>query len=248
MFTRRRNLDRRRKYSREFFSSLIQMLSEAGFDDISIILPHNYETVNPRESIVSIQEFLERERNYAATILVAKSRERNEILKILFVNSSAKAIFVDDTFPSAMSEPPALFFQSPDPARTYALFQYFFEVLSKGSIKEFILFSIIQIIASIFLITEAFSLIGKNGFLISTQFHLPVFSDVIAIIISIFVTFRFFSQPSGLWIKAERETKLLSLLKMAIRGELRDNPLTQLVITILGGLIVAVLAKLFGLI
>lgn len=246
MFSRRRNLDRRRKYSKEFFLSLLQRLSEAGFEDVSIVLPHNYETVDPRNSIVSVQEFLNRERNYAATILMARAKERNELLKILFVNSSAKALFVDDTFPSAASEPPALYFQSPDPARAYALFEYFFDLLRQGPIREFALLSIVQLIASLFIFTEAFSLLGKKGFLISKLFNLPVYLDLIATVFSVFIAYRFFSQPSGLWIKPKRETKLLSFVKMAIRGELRDNPVVQLLITILGGLIVAILAKLFG--
>lgn len=247
MFSRRRYLDRRRKYSKEFLSSLLQKLSEAGFEDISVVLPHNYETVDPRKSIVSTQEFMNKERNYAAIIVIAKSKERNEILKILFVNSSAKALFVDDTFPSAASEPPALYFQSPDPARTYALFEYFFDLLNQGSIRNFVLFSIVQFTALIYILVEAFSLLGKKNFLISKQFHLPIYLDLITILLSIFVIYRFFSQPSGLWVKPKRETKLLSFFKMAIRGELRDNPLIQFLITILGGLLVAVLAKLFGL-
>jgi len=247
MFSRRRYLDRRRKYSKDFFLSLLQRLSEAGFEDISVVLPHNYETVDPRNSEVSVQDFLDRERNYAATILIAKSKERNELMKILFVNSSAKALFIDDTFPSAASEPPALYFQSPDPARTYALFEYFFDLLNQGSIRQFVLFSIVQLIASVFIFMEAFSLLGKKGFFISKRFHLPIYIDLIAAILSISVVYRFFSQPSGLWIKPKRETQVFSFLKMAIRGEVRDNPLIQLLITVIGGLIVAVLAKLFGL-
>jgi hypothetical protein len=246
LFSRRRYLDRRRRYSKELFLSLLQELEEAGMEDISVVLPHNYETVDPRNSVVSIKDFLDRERNYAAIILIARSKERNELLKVLFVNSSAKALFVDDTFPSAASEPPALYFQSPDPARTYALFEYFFDLLNQDPIRRFVLFSIVQIIASLFILLEAFSLLGKKGFLISKQFRLPIYLDLIALLFSILFAYRFFSQPSGLWIKPKRETKLFSFLKMAIRGELRDNPAVQLLITILGGIIVAILAKLFG--
>jgi hypothetical protein len=226
----------------------LKYLEEAGMEDISVVLPHNYETVDPRNSVVSIKEYLNRERNYAAIILIARSKERNEVLKVLFVNSSAKSLFVDDTFPSAASEPPALYFQSPDPARAYALFEYFFDFLNKDSIKNVILSSIVQIIASLFIFLEALSLLGKKGFLISKQFRLPIYFDLIALLFSIIFAYHFFSQSSGLWIKPKRETKLFSFLKMAIRGEFRDNPAVQLIITILGGIIVAILAKLFGII
>ena len=248
MFSRRRYLDRRKKYSREIFLSLLPELSEAGFEDISVVLPHNYETVDPRNSVIPVQEFINRERNYAAVIVIAKSKDRNETLKILFVNSSAKALFVDDTFPSAASEPPALYFQSPDPARAYALFEYFYEILNQGSAREFVIFSLAQLVATIFLLLETFSVLGKKGLLMSRQFHLPIYLDLTAVLLSILAIYRFYSQPSGLWIKQRRETRLLSFFKMAIRGELRDNPVVQLLITILAGLIVALLAKLFGII
>ena len=244
MFSRRRNLDRRRKYSKDFLLSLVQQLTEAGFCEISIVLPHNYETVDPKNSVVSVEDFIKRERNYAAIIVVARAKEKEEVLKVLFVNSSAKALFADDTFPSAASEPPALYFQSPDPARAYALFEYFFEYLSQGSLGKFILFSVIQLLAMVFLITEFFHFTGKKDFLISAQFKLPSYFDFAAMVLSAVFLFRFFSQPSGLWIKPKRETKLLSMIKMAIRGELRDNPFVQLIITIIAGIIVVALSKL----
>ncbi len=245
MFSRRRSLDRRRKYSKEFFLSLLQHLSEAEFSEISIVLPHNYETVDPKKSVVSVEDFIKRERNYAAIIVVARAKEKNEILKVLFVNSSAKALFVDDTFPSAASEPPALYFQSPDPARAYALFEYFFDFLNQGSLQNFILYSIIQLMAIIFFLSELLYFGGKKEFLISGKFHLSSYVDLIALAFCIVLMYKFFFVPSGLWIKQKRETKLLSMLKMAIRGEYRDNPIVQLAIVIIGGLIVLALGKLF---
>jgi len=116
MFTRRKQLDRRRYYTREFLESLASKLTEAGFDRITTILPHNYPSVDPKNSEVPFTEFLERERNYAAVILKATSTSRNELMKILFINSNSRAVFADDTFPMAESEPSGLYFQSPDPA------------------------------------------------------------------------------------------------------------------------------------
>jgi len=245
MFSRRRSLDRRKKYSKEFFLSLLQQLREAGFSEFSIILPHNYETVNPKHSIISVDEFVNKERNYAAIILIAKNIENNELLKILFVNSSSKSIFLDDTFPSATSEPPALYFQSLDPARTYALFEYFYEILSQGKPWNFILNSIINFFSLIFITSEFIYLGAKKQLLISGQFDLPIYVDVVISIFCIVFAFKFFLLPSGLWIKPTRETKILSMIKMAIRGEYRDNPIVQLAIVIIGGLIVLLLSKLF---
>jgi len=247
MFSRRRHLDRRRKYSKEYFQSIIQKLYDANFDNISVVLPHNYESVNPKKSNVDVQDFLSRERNYAAIILVAKSTEKNETMKILFVNSSAKAIFVDDTFPSAVSEPPALYFQSPDPARTYAIFEFFYELLSQKSIIGFIIISIVQLICILFILLEIIGILGKSIFLLSNLLGTPKILDILALILSFIASYSFFSQPSGLWIKEKRELKILSLIKMAIRGEFRDNPIVQLIVTIIGGLIVLFIATIFKL-
>jgi len=142
MFARRRVLDSRRQYTRPFFEAFVQKLKEAGFDELSVVLPHNYESVDPRNSIVTLEDYLKRERNFAAIILKARSSSRDELMKVLFVNSSDQAIFIDDTYPSAASEPTSLFFQSPDPARAFAVFEYFYEMLSGSSLKNFILLSI----------------------------------------------------------------------------------------------------------
>lgn len=245
MFSRRRSLDRRKKYSKEFFISLIQQLKEAGFSEFSIVLPHNYETVNPKHSIISVDEFVNKERNYTAIILIAKKKVHNELLKILFVNSSAKSIFLDDTFPSATSEPPALYFQSSDPARTYALFEYFYEILSQEKPWNFILNSIINLFSLIFIASEFIYLGAKKRLLISGQFDLPIYVDIVISIIFMVFIFKFFKLPTGLWIKPKRETKILSMVKMAIRGELKDNPIVQFAIVIIGGIIVLLLSKLF---
>ena len=223
MFSRRRTLDRRRKYTREFFETLISRLGEAGFDDIRIVLPHNYSSVDPRNSIVSAEDYLGRERNYAAIIVLAQSAPRNETLKILLVNSAATAIFVDDTFPSAASEPPALYFQSPDPARAYALFEYFHEYLSQGSLGRFVFHSVAGLVSILFIGLEMFAALGRRRGILSLNLDTPTFLDVVLTIIAGILAYGFYSQPTGLWIKPRRELRLLYLAKMAVRGVLRST-------------------------
>jgi hypothetical protein len=244
MFTRRRVLDRRRKYSRAFFESFVQRLRDAGFDELSVILPHNYPSVDPRNSIVSLEEFLNRERNFAAIILKARCTTRDEIMKVLFVNSSAQAIFVDDTFPSAASEPSSLFFQSPDPARAFALFEYFYEVLSVSSIMSFVLLSLAGLASIVVIITELLVVASKKSGLLQQFFSLPAHWDYLTMALSVWVAYKFFRAPTGLWIKPTRELRILGMIKMAIRGEYRDNPIVQLVVTVVGGLIVAIILRI----
>ena len=248
MFTRRKALDRRRLYTREYFQSLVQQLSDAGFDSIKVILPHNYPSVDTENSAVSIDEFLERGRNFAAIILTAESTEKSELLKVLFVNSDATAAFVDDTFPSVASEPPSLFFQSPDPARAYALFEYFYDNLSKGRLGRFVFSFVMGIISMFMIVAEIASVVVRKQGILGYNFGAAIFLDVALGIGSVWMAFNFFKQPSGLWIKPRRDIRFLYLIKMAIRGELRDNPFVQIVITIVGSVLAMVLLKWMDLI
>ena len=239
MFTRRRILDRRRKYTRPFFESFVQRLKEAGFDELSVVLPHNYSSVDPMNSIVTVDDYLNRERNFAAIILKARSSSRDELLKILFVNSSAQAIFVDDTFPSAASEPSSLFFQSPDPARAFALFEYFHEMLCVPSLKSFVVLSLAGLVSIVIILTELLVFVSKKVGVLQQFFALPPHWDYLVVAFGIWVAFKFFRAPTGLWIKPNRQLRLLNMVKMAVRGEYRDNPIIQLAVTVVGGLIVA---------
>lgn len=248
MFTRRRYLDRRRHYTREFLESLASRLTEAGFDVITVVLPHNYPSVDPKNSELSLSDFLQRERNYAAVIFKASSASKKETLKILFINSNSRAVFADDTFPVAESEPSGMFFQSPDPARAYALFEYFYELLTSQSLAKFVVLGMASLASFLVVLIQIVSLIsGKIG-LLASQFGLSRWIDIGISLICLLIMFRFTALPTGLWIKPKRELKLLYLANMALKGELRDNPLVQVAITIVGGLIVAILAKILGLI
>jgi hypothetical protein len=247
MFTRRRNLDRRRHYTREFLESFVGKLREAEFDRVTVILPHNYPSVDPKNSEISFEDFLKRERNFSAVILRAISSSHGEMMKVLFINSNGKAIFSDDTFPMAESESSGLFFQSPDPARAYALFQYFYELLTTQSLIGFFLLGIGSLLSILVILIEILSLVsGKIGFLFQ-RYSISVVFDIVLTLLSLWIVYRFSAFPTGLWIKPKRDTKLVYLANMAIRGELKDNPLVQLIITVIGGLIVAFLAKVLGL-
>ena len=56
--------------------------------------------------------------------------------------------------------------------------------------------------------------------------------------------FKFFKEPKGLWIKPKRELRIVQLINMAIRGDLRDNPIVTLIVTIIGTILATVLLKI----
>ena len=61
------------------------------------------------------------------------------------------------------------------------------------------------------------------------------------------IIFKFFAHPKGLWIKPKRENRLFYLANMALRGELRDNPLVNLIISIVGAVVTVLVLSLLGL-
>jgi hypothetical protein len=246
MFSRRRSLSGARTYTREFFEKLLADLKEGGFPNLVVKLPHNL--VGMDNSTLSPDEFLRRERNYASLILVAQSVRSDETLKILFVNRNAKTFFVDDTFPSGESQPPALYFQSPDPGRAYAVFAFFYDYLTEPRLTTHWLLVLLSLAALLLLAAEALALIALRGGLLYRRWLLHPIWDVLAIAVALLVLFRFFAEPKGLWVKPERELYPIQLLRMALRGDFRDNPLVMLVVTIVGTVIAGLIMRWLGIV
>lgn len=250
MFSRSRNLDSRRKYNREHFEIFTSRLREAGFDNLKVVLPHNYENIDPTKSIEPIKEFLNRERNFPGIILKAVNTEKNEILKVLFINSSAHILLNDDTFPSSQSAPPRLFVQSPDPARAYALFEYFYDYLSQPSLRDFITNLLATLTSLTVILAEIITFVSIKKGILQVLTDISIAWDIMIVITAIFtgyVSTKKFSE-TGLWIKPKRELSLIFLIQRTIRGEFQDNPLVQLIITIVGGILVALILKIIGII
>ncbi len=244
MFSRRRSLSGARKYTREFFEKLLADLKDGGFPNLVIKLPHNL--VGMDNSTVSPDDLLRRERNYASLILVAQSPETDETLKILFVNRNAKTFFVDDTFPSGESQPPALYFQSRDPGRAHAVFAFFYDYLTAPRLTTHWVFAFLSFAALLLVAAEALALIGLRGGLLYRRWLLHPVWDVLAIALALLVVFRFFAEPKGLWIKPERELYPIQLLRMTLRGDFRDNPLVTLIVTVVGTVIAGFIIKWLG--
>lgn len=242
MFSKRETFSQHYKFNKSFLEKLISDLKGANFDQITVRLPHNL--VENGKDEIQIGEFLDRERNYPSIILIAKSTNTRDVIKILFVNISTKAFFKDDTFPSGHSESPELYVQSSDPARAYALFGFFYDYL-KSNFRGKIFFSwFLFVISFIFFIAE-FLYLSNKRVLLAQNFNISPLFDFLAIIIAFILIFRFFSYDGGLYIK-ERGNKYLSAIRRAIKGEFRDNPVVNLLVTIIGGLIVVIIARLIG--
>jgi len=243
MFSIRRTLEGSRKYSREFFESFVSDLTKARFDRIEVLLPANQ--VGAEAHVVSPGELLNRERNYASIVLRAINIRKKETLKVLFINRNSRAVFLDDTFPSGESQPPGLYFQSPDPGRTYSVFHFFHDYLKRPGTSGSIWLA--AIVAGFVLFTEVVAALSMRTGVVAAQWRQSPFWDVLLVALSLLILYRYFATPRGLWVKPRREARLLQLANMALRGELKDNPLVSLVVSVLGTVIAALILKWLGL-
>ncbi|AHI06540.1 hypothetical protein BDW_10200 [Bdellovibrio bacteriovorus W] len=240
MFSDRARLHAARHYTREFFEKLVSDLESSGFSDQSILLSH--AVVGLENAKLSVEKFLKLERNYSAIIFVAHSPDRNETIKFLFINKNSRAVFADNTFPNAESEPPQIYVQSPDPARVYALMGFFKKYMETPSMTTDIVQFLLAIVCIFFISYHSYYFINK-GFSFSQDGSI---FRILGILIAVVFMFRFAAKPTGLWIKPKRELRLFYLANMALKGEYKDNPLVTVVLAVIATITAQVLMKFFG--
>lgn len=244
MFSLRQSIHRNCVYDRRFFDKFTNDLISAGFKKIHIKLPHNLAGMENQEQ--ELEEFLKRERNYPSLILVAEDTNRNETIKVLFVNISRKAFFVDDTFPSGHSEPSEIYVRSPDPARAYALLKFFVDYF-KGGRRSPAAWQWILTLTALFTYIAEFLIYAKRhqGLLSDTNPKLwPL--DILILIIALVLMYQSFRWPSGLYINEKPRRNIIQLANMALKGELRDNPLVAIIISVIATIVSTLLLKWLG--
>jgi hypothetical protein len=258
MFSKRKSLPSSRKWDRNFLTSFIADLGKGGFTECKVKLPINLGLIltekltheqiikNLKSRELSIDEFLNQERNYKAVIFVCENPTTNETIKILIGNMSEKTSFDDSTFPSGHSTSSTLYVQSPDPARVYPLFDFIYEYLTKqgssvlaGTIFGF--FSLIIISAELITVLTN----GKGFFQSIWNAHPAV--DIIVALIGILVVYNFFRAPIGVSVNDRETANLPNFIRRAIRGEMRDNPVVSIIVSIIATLITALILHLLGL-
>jgi len=215
------------------------------FTEQNILLSHS--VVGLENAKLSVEDFLRLERNYPAIIFIAHSRDRDETIKIFFVNKNTKSVFADNTFPNAESEPPQLYIQSPDPARLFSLMGFFKTYLERPALGPHVLFLFLNLASLIFVIYQAFYFLKLSGVAFTEENLRWSIFRLVCVLVALLCMFKFFALPTGLWIKPKRELRVFYLVNMALKGELKDNPLVSLVVSVLGGVVTVLILKLVGL-
>jgi hypothetical protein len=260
MFSMRKELPGGRQWNRPFLKELGSDLLEAGFSDLTVKLPINLPRVLSddqssdeqeiltalRKGSLVLEEFLNRERNYPAIIFVAKNEAQKETIKILFGNISTETTFADSTFPSGNSVRSTLYVQSADPARAYALFKFFYEYLVResNSMMFRIFLAPLYIVA---LAAEIISFLGGGQGLIQVAWGQSVLIDVALVLVLILLMYSFFKTPTGLFVNDRRTATPGSYFRRAISGDLRDNPIVNIILSVIASIITALILKWLGL-
>ncbi len=258
MFSLRKEIGGNRQWDSAFITKLVTDLQEAGFNKSTFKIPIDKDFFNTsldqqnslEEKITHLEipykEFIDQERNYPAVIFVAINEKLKDQIKILFVNTSKETKFNDNTFPSGHSVPSQIYVQSPDPSRVYGLINFFYSYLTLKESSN-LKYSITGLIAFFLLGLETIHFFAqKLGFLQKTLKISPLF-DFGIILLSIYWFYRFFSTPTGLSVNKRETATFLSFINRAIKGDLRDNPLVNILVVFLIDLIVAVILKIIGL-
>jgi hypothetical protein len=151
-----------------------------------------------------------------------------------------------DTFPSGHSESTGLFVQSPDPARTYALFHFFYEYMerSKAGPGSFIL--LLGILSFVLLAAEFVSLASTRKGLFDSRYGSGSWIDGVALVVAVIVQMAYFRASKGLFVKERQPFRIGSYINMALRGELRDNPVVSIVVSVLASIATALILKWLG--
>ena len=139
--------------------------------------------------------------------------------------------------------------QSPDPARVYALSGFFSDYFQsigrkKWSVPRFFLY----LGALVLLVAEFLSVVGGKGFVSSLYPSLGfgALMDLILGALAIYIVFISHRTPKGLYVNPPPRHSIWSLANRAAHGQVMDNPLVSLIVTIVAGIITALVLKALG--
>lgn len=250
MFTSRKTLYPGRYYDTAFLKGFLVCLNQSGYSDIHILLPNNMKLA---KTDLTIDEFIEKDRNYRSQIIVAKNIDNGDILKILIVNISEKSFFSDDTFPSGHSEPSEIYVKSNDPLRANATVSFFYEYFKEKGKTNICSVPIVNILLLISIVT-----IAMMSPIVSREIDVKFFHGTVPLIVlqivyylfcGVFITMflLWFIRTSGHGIYIKKKPKHTSLgvwINRAIHGEFIDNPLVVSLSVIISGIVICLFSGL----
>lgn len=246
MFKRRKTLSGRTKFDKNFIISLKEMLVDAKLNKITIKIPHNYLKENEKNEL-DIDDFINLDRNFPAIILLAKNEKKEVEVKILFVNISSPSYFYDHTFPSGHSEPSEIYVSSKDPVQTWGLFEFFYNYIKfNNKTNNFdILKSIGFFLSLVMLMAEFSSLISTKNLFLNQTLNYPLAFDLGSIFVSIILIYSYYNTTKGVYIKERKNTIGYFAIRI-LRGEFRDNPMFNLIISVIASIIAALIMRIIG--
>lgn len=250
MFTSRKTLYPGRYYDSFFLKEFLLCLQQSGYSDIIIKLPNNMKLP---ETELTVDEFIEKDRNYRSQIIVAKNDDNGDVLKILIVNISEQSFFTDDTFPSGHSEPSEIYVKSSDPLRAKATVSFFYEYFKENGKTNICSLPIVNVllVLSFVIIPLLNPIVSRKKDIKIFQITIPQigFSIFFYFFYGVFVLtafcFIFRKIGHGIYIKKKpRHTSLGVWINRAIHGEFIDNPLIVSLAVLISGILISIFLSL----
>jgi hypothetical protein len=251
MFSRRRIVGNNYHWNRDFISALEKDLRVAGYDKITVKLPFNRNQIletlkglkteaelknaidnTSLETEISFEEFLARERNFPAIILVIQNPKTGEMIKMLFVNRSIKAEFLDDIFPSVQSGQTEIYVQSSDPARVVPLIDFLYSYITQRG-DSVAGTNLVGFTAFLVFVFEVFTFITRRSGFLHAYWKFSGFYDLGLFILCFWILYNFQTLPVGLSVNNRETQTLNSYLRRILVGDYKDNPIVILVLTII---------------
>jgi len=110
----------------------------------------------------------------------------------------------------------------------------------------FFFLGVLSIIGILLLYINIAAVVGHSSGLLQQLFGWARWTDlVLSIAISVFLLY-FYALPKGLLIAPSSAARILASVSRIAKGEVKDNPLVQLVVTVVGGVIVGFILKWLG--
>jgi hypothetical protein len=124
-------------------------------------------------------------------------------------------------------------------ARVYSLFEFVYDYLSTKGVSSLFV-SILGFFSILFLAVEVITFLGQGKVFFQIMWNVNPAYDVIASFLSILSLYNYFKKPIGLNVNERESANLPNFIRRAIRGEMRDNPLVNIIITVVATIIAGI--------
>lgn len=232
-------------YDRGFFKAFFDHLRAAGFAEIGCLLPTSF---HPDTRSLTSDQLLVLNQRVPGLLIRSTHPDTHDELRLLMVNDKKPVMFDDGVFASITGNTAIIHVTSDDPIRCFGLVNYFREYIRDTASGYNVVLIPLLIASLVFLIGELFSITNGRLFL-HWRFGAPPWTDIFFTVAALILFGYVSSRPAGISLQERKSS--LAFARDFLQGRFKDNPLVNFIVTVLGtivgGIIVILLARAWGL-